>query len=86
VIAAERAVVIWADKAGVLDKVAPPGHERGSIRILSNEHPMGEQFNGKVHIRRVWLHNLTDEIVEEAKGLLLPLSVEASLLQEGQEA
>ena len=84
--AAERAVVTWADQAGVLDKVAAPSREHGTIRIFSNESPLGEEFRGRVHVRRVRLCNLTDDIVEQARNLLLPLSVEASLLQVSPEA
>lgn len=83
VIAAERAVVTWADRAGVLEKVAAPTSEHGSQRIFSNERPLGEDFRGKIHVRRVLLRNLTDDTMEQARNLLLPLSVEASLQQVG---
>jgi hypothetical protein len=83
VIAAERTVVTWASQAGVLEKVAAPKSERGTLRIFSNECPLGEDFKGKVHVRRVLLRNLTEDTMEQARSLLLPLSVEASLQQVG---
>lgn len=81
VIAAERVVVSWADKAGVLAKVEAPTREHGKVRIHSNEHPMGEDFRGKIHVRRIRLRGVTEAIVEDARNLLLPLAVETTLRQ-----
>lgn len=81
VIVAARTVIEWADGVGILEKVSPPASERGEMLVYNTTYPEGTVFRGKIHRRVVRLQNMNSDIVNEARNLSLPLSVDVQLSQ-----